>query len=383
MTSAAQQDSANSRLRAILPPAVDPCALSLNESALPPLPAVRAALADFIGAANRYPEFLPTRLRGLVAEHLGVPQEKVAIGPGASGLALRLLQAAAVPGDRIVLSMPIFEGYLAFARMAGLAAVHVPLDSYGHHDLAAMAHAAQDARVVVLCRPNNPTGTLESVGDVERFISEVPTDTIVLLDEAYIEFVATARRVDVHRLIERFSNVVVLRTFSKAYGLAGLRIGYALAAPELAELLWSLQLPFGINAGCTVAVAASYAAHAQLEQRIAHIVAERSYLSARLRAAGAYTTDSHANFVYLPAAGRSWSEIFDASGLQVRNYPDGSVRITVDSRGSSQRVLAVVERALSGPADAPRGQTPPAAPDRPGPQHVGSAATRWPAPDRG
>ncbi|TXI52345.1 aminotransferase class I/II-fold pyridoxal phosphate-dependent enzyme, partial [Mycolicibacter arupensis] len=217
----------------------------------------------------------------------------------------------------------------------------------------------------------------------ERFIGEVPTDTIVLLDEAYIEFVAATRRVDVHRLIARFPNVVVLRTFSKAYGLAGLRIGYALAAPELAELLWSLQLPFGINTGCTAAVAASYAAHAQLEQRIAHIVAERGYLSARLRAAGAYTTDSHANFIYLPAEGRSWSEIFDASELQVRNYPDGSVRITVDSRGSSQRVLAVVERALSGPVDAPRGQTPPAAPDRPEPQPVGSAATRWPAPDRG
>lgn len=383
MTSAAQADPASAQLRNILAPAIDPCALSLNESALPPLPAVRAALADFIGAANRYPEFLPTRLRKLVADHLEVPQENVAIGPGASGLALRLLQAAAAPGDRIVLSTPIFEGYLAFARMAGLVTVSVPLDSYGHHDLAAMAHAAQNARVVVLCRPNNPTGTLESVADVERFIGEVPTDTIVLLDEAYIEFVAATRRVDVHRLIARFPNVVVLRTFSKAYGLAGLRIGYALAAPALAELLWSLQLPFGINTGCTLAVAASYAAHAQLEQRIAHIVAERSYLSARLRAAGAYTTDSHANFVYLPAEGRSWSEIFDHSGLQVRNYPDGSVRITVDSRGSSQKVLAVVEQALNGPAGAPHGQTPPAMRGRPGPQPVGPAATRWSAPDRG
>ncbi|MFL0274654.1 pyridoxal phosphate-dependent aminotransferase [Mycobacterium sp. SMC-19] len=344
MTSAAQADSGTTHLRSALPPAVDPCALSLNENPLPPLPAVRAALVDFIGAANRYPEFLPTQLRRLVADHAGVAEESVALGPGASGLAMRVLQTAASPGERIVLSKPTFEGYPAFAQMTGLTAVDVPLDSYGHYDLTAMAQAtAQGARVVVLCRPHNPTGTLETVADVERLVADVPADTIVLLDEAYIEFVAPNQRIDVPRLIARFPNVIVLRTFSKAYGLAGLRIGYALAAPELAGLLWSMQLPFGISAGCTVAVAASYQAEAQLEQRIAHIVAERSYLRTRLRASGVYTTDSHANFVYLPATDRPWSEIFSASGLRVRNYPDGAVRITIGSRGSTQMVLSAIE----------------------------------------
>ncbi|WP_109519692.1 aminotransferase class I/II-fold pyridoxal phosphate-dependent enzyme [Mycolicibacter heraklionensis] len=383
MTSAAHADSVTTHLRSALPPAVDPCALSLNENPLPPLPAVRAALVDFIGAANRYPDFLPTRLRRLVADHAGVAEENVALGPGASGLAMRVLQAVAAPGERIVLSKPTFEGYPVFAQMAGLTAVDVPLDSYGHHDLAAMAQAAQDARVLVVCRPHNPTGTLESVADVERLVADVPADTIVLLDEAYIEFVAPSQRIDVPRLIARFPNVIVLRTFSKAYGLAGLRIGYALAAPELAGLLWSMQLPFGISAGCTVAVAASYAAEDQLEQRIAHIVAERSYLRARLRASGAYTTDSHANFVYLPATGQPWSEVFADSGLRVRSYPDGAVRITVGSRGSTRMVLSAVERTLNAPADAPRGQTPLAVRNTRGPQPVGPAATRWPAPGRG
>ena len=383
MTSAAQEDPSPAHLGGALPSAVDPGALSLNESPLPPLPTVRAALADFIGAANRYPDFLPIRLRRLVADRAGVGEENVAIGPGASGLAMRLLQAAAAPGQRIVLSTPTFEGYPAFAQMAGLTVVDVGLDSYGHQDLAAMARAAEHARVVVLCRPHNPTGTLESVADVERLIGSVPTETIVVLDEAYIEFVAPGQRMDVTGLIQRYPNVIVLRTFSKAYGLAGLRIGYALAAPELAGLLWSMQVPFGISAGCTVAVAASYAAESQLEQRIAHVVAERSYLRARLRACGAYTTDSHANFVYLPATDRPWSEVFAETGLRVRSYPDGAVRITVGSRGSTQLVLSAVEQALNAPTDAPHGQTHSAERRRRAPQPVGPAATRWPAPDHG
>ncbi|MCV7386343.1 aminotransferase class I/II-fold pyridoxal phosphate-dependent enzyme [Mycolicibacter longobardus] len=349
MTAAALSGSATAHLRRGFPSAVDPCALSLNENPLPPLPAVRSALTESIGAANRYPDFLPTRLRRLVADHVGVPETSVAIGPGASGLAIRVLSATASPGDRIVLSQPTFDGYPVFARIAGLAMVDVPLDDYGHYDLVALSRAAADARVVVLCRPHNPTGTLEPVADVERFIASVPERTIVLLDEAYIEFVSPGQRIDVPDLIRRFPNVVVLRTFSKAYGLAGLRIGYALAAPGLAGTLWAMQVPFGISTSCTVAVAASYDAEAQLQQRIAHIVAERSYLRSRLRASGIYTTDSHANFVYLPAAGRPWREMFDGTDLRVRSYPDGAVRITVGARSSTRMVLSAVEQALSAP----------------------------------
>ncbi|OBI04203.1 aminotransferase [Mycolicibacter heraklionensis] len=357
MTAAAHADSVTTYLRSALPPAVDPGALSLNENPLPPLPAVRTALVESMAAANRYPEFLPTGLRRLVAEHVHVGEENVAVGSGASGLAMRLFQALTTPGQRVVLSTPTFEGFPAFAQMTGLAVTDIPLDRFGHQDLAAMARAAADARMVVVCRPHNPTGTLAPVADVEQLIADVPADTLVLLDEAYIEFVAPGQRIDVAGLIARFPNVIVLRTFSKAYGLAGLRIGYALMAPALAERLWSMQLPFGIGAGCTVAVAASYAAADQLQQRIAHIVAERSYLRARLRAAGVYTTDSHANFVYLPATGRPWSEIFADNGLRVRGYPDGGVRITVGSRGSTQMVLAAVEQTLNAPAGAPRRRT--------------------------
>lgn len=327
-----------------LPNATDPFALSLNENPFPPLPGVRSALVRSIDSANRYPEFLPQRLRRLIADHIGVCEEQVVLGAGASGVVMQVLHAVTRPGDRIVLSEPTFDGYPIFSQMARLTAVTVPLDKRGHHDLEAMADAAVDASVVVLCRPHNPTGTVESVADVHRFLRRVPEDTIVLLDEAYIEFAAPQHRIDGPDLIRSFPNVVVLRTFSKAYGLAGLRIGYGFASPELATTLWQMQLPFGMGITSLTAVAASYDAEDQLRQRILRVTGERDYLSRRLRAMGVYTTDGHGNFVYLPAVGRPWREVFADSGLNARYYPDGAARITVGSRVSTQAVLAAVAK---------------------------------------
>jgi histidinol-phosphate aminotransferase len=327
-----------------LPDPVNPLALSHNENPFPPLPAVRAALIESIDAANRYPEFLPATLRSLVAGRIGVRDEQVVLGAGATGVVMQVLHTVTSPGDRFVMTSPTFDGYPIFAAMARLVSETVPLDQHGRHDLGALADAASNAKVVALCRPHNPTGTVESAADVEQFLRRVPTDTIVLLDEAYIEFVAPEHRLDAPALVQRFPNVVVLRTFSKAYGLAGLRIGYGLAAPELARTLWSMQLPFGIGITCAVAVAASYDAEAELRQRIRLITGERRYLRRRMRAMGIYSTDAHANFVYLPAAGRPWREVFDPAGLHVRHYADGGVRITVGGRASTRAILAALEK---------------------------------------
>ena len=201
-----------------LPDAIDPLALSLNENPFPPLPAVRSALICSIDVANRYPEFRPDRMRTVVAGHVGVGDEQVVLGAGASGVAMQVLHAVTRPGDRVVLSEPTFDGYPIFAHMAHLTPITVPLTESGHHDLRAMAEAAEGANVVVLCRPHNPTGTMEPIPEVERFLRRVPDDTVVLLDEAYIEFVAPQHRVGGPDLVRRFPNVVVLRTFSKAYG---------------------------------------------------------------------------------------------------------------------------------------------------------------------
>jgi histidinol-phosphate aminotransferase len=343
MAEPAQMTSATAEIIAAHPHAVDPLALSLNESPFPPLPAVRAALIHSLDAANRYPEFLPEQLRRLVADRVGVHGEQVVLGTGASGVAMQVLHAVTRPGERIVLSTPTFDGYPIFATMARLNSVTVPLNKYGHHDLPAMAEAAADARVVVLCRPHNPTGTLEPAAAVEWFLGQIPTDAVVLLDEAYVEFVAPRYRLNGPDLIQRFPNVVVLRTFSKAYGLAGLRIGYGFAAPELARTLWTMQLPFGMSTLAATAVAASYDAEVELAHRIRRITAERNHLRLRLLSMGVCSTESHANFVYLPNARRPWQEVFADGGPRVRCYPDGGARITVGNLPSTLAVLAAVE----------------------------------------
>ena len=333
-----------------LPSAVDPHALSLNENPFPPLPAVRAALIRSIDSANRYPEFLPEQLRELIGSHVGLPASQVVPGAGATGVMLQVLQALTAPGDAIAMAVPTFDGYPIVARMTGLDTVTVPLDEHGHNDLDGLADAAENARIVVVCRPHNPTGTLEPEAELLQFLDRVSRDTVVLLDEAYIEFVAPEHQVDVPALIGRFPNVVVVRTFSKAYGLPGLRIGYGLASPELARALWSQQLPFGIALTSLPAVAASYDAEDQLLHRIQLITAERRYLRMRLSAMGIYTTDAHANFMYLPPRGRQgqpWREVFADSGLQVRCYPDGGARMAVGSHASSLAVLTTVGKSMA------------------------------------
>lgn len=325
-----------------LTPAVDPFALSLNENPFPPLPSVRTALAASLDTANRYPEFLPDRLRSLIAARVGVRDEQVVVGAGATGVVVQVLHAVTNPGDTVVMTSPTFDGYPILAQMARLRSVTVPLDGHGRHDLDAMAEASRGARVVVLCRPHNPTGTVESAADVQRFLTRVPPDVVVVLDEAYVEFLAPEHRIDAADLVARYPNVVVLRTFSKAYGLAGLRVGYGFCAADLARRLWTMQLPFGIGMTGLVGVAASYDAETELRQRIRTICSEGRYLRARLRAMGVYTTDSHANFVYLPPRGRPWHEVFDGTRLRVRGYVDGGVRISVGGRSSSRAVLAAV-----------------------------------------
>jgi histidinol-phosphate aminotransferase len=269
----------------------------------------------------------------------------VVIGAGATGVVMQVLHAVTSPGDTMVMTSPTFDGYPIFAQMARLNSVTVALDRHGHHDLDAMAEAAARARVVVLCRPHNPTGTIESAADVERFLRRVPSDTVVLLDEAYVEFLSLEQRIDAPALVARYPNVVVLRTFSKAYGLAALRIGYGFCAPDLARRLWTMQLPFGMGTTGLVAVAASYDAEAELQQRIRVISAEGRYLRARLAAMGVYSTDSHANFVYLPACARPWQDVFSGRGLRVRGYADGGVRISVGNRQSSRAVLSALASA--------------------------------------
>ena len=320
----------------------NPLALALNENPFSPLPAVQAAMVAVAETANRYPEFLPQRLRHLIAGHMGVAGEQVVIGAGATGVVMQVLNALTSPGERMAFAYPTFDGYPIFAQIARLTSVPVPLDAHGHHDLDAMADAAAGSRVVVLCRPHNPTGTIESETAVRALLNRIARDTVVVLDEAYVEFVAPDQRIDAATLVRDHPNVVVVRTFSKAYGLAGIRTGYGFCAPEIAAAVWSMQLPFGSTSTSLAAVDASFRAESQLRQRIVAITAERAYLRSQLRSRGIWTTESHANFLYLSPGAAPWQEVFADTGVQVRCYGDGGVRVTVGTRQSTHAVLAAL-----------------------------------------
>ncbi|WP_083905026.1 aminotransferase class I/II-fold pyridoxal phosphate-dependent enzyme [Nocardia transvalensis] len=315
--------------------------LSLSENPFPPLPSVVEAVQHALERGNRYPEFLPHRLPLLIGEHLGVPADRIVVGSGATGVALQIMQALTAPGDEMVFATPTFDGYPILAEMAGLKSVAVPLDSGGRQDLCALSRAVSErTRLIAVCRPHNPTGTVIPASELKAFLFGIPRDVPVILDEAYVEFLGATDRLDVVELIARYPNLLVLRTFSKAYGLAGLRIGYAFGHEDLIRRVCRLQLPFGVTESSVAAVAASYAAGMELGERVLRITTERELLRTSLRRSGIRVPRSRANFLYLP--GDDVAARLAGAGIAAKTYPDGSARIAVGDRAAD----AAVRRAL-------------------------------------
>ncbi|WP_067844920.1 aminotransferase class I/II-fold pyridoxal phosphate-dependent enzyme [Nocardia lijiangensis] len=314
--------------------------LSLSENPFPPLPSVLRAVNQALVQANRYPEFLPRELPEIIARRVGVHGDQVVVGSGATGVAMQIMQAVG-DGAEIVAGMPTFDGYPIIAEMIGMTLVPVPLDAAGNQDLAATRRAIDKrTAVVVVCRPHNPTGAVVPADELKSFLNAVPNRVTVILDEAYAEFLGPEDRVDTLALLRKHSNLLVLRTFSKAYGLAGLRIGYAYGRRELIERVHRLQLPFGVSATAVAAVSASYAAQPELAARIRHITEERESLRNALLACGHAVPRSHANFLYLPGPGVATA--LRRAQIAAKAYPDGSARIAVGDREAGRAVLAAV-----------------------------------------
>jgi histidinol-phosphate aminotransferase len=311
--------------------------LTLSENPFPPLPSVTEALTRTLAHSNRYPEFLPQRLPRLIAGHLGVDPDQVVVGAGATGVVFQIMQTLAAPGDAMVCATPTFDGYPIMAAMAGLETVAVPLDSSGRQDLWGMARAiGERTSLVAVCRPHNPTGTVVAASELKAFLFGVPRHIPVILDEAYAEFLGAADSLDPVELSARYPNLLVLRTFSKAYGLAGLRIGYAFGDRELVRRVRRLQLPFGTPETALTAVAASYAASAELHDRVLRITTRRELLRATLRGNGIRVPRSHANFLYLP--GPDIAARLARAGIAAKVYPDGSARIAVGDPAADRAV---------------------------------------------
>ena len=314
----------------------DALKLSSNEVAHPPLPAAVAAMAEAAAAANRYPDMGATDLVHAIAKHLRLRPEQVAVGCGSSALCQQLVQITCTTGDEVVFPWRSFEAYPIFARVAGATPRPVPLTADHRVDLPALAAAITPAtRLVFVCNPNNPTGTTITKQEFEEFMAVVPPTTLVALDEAYFEFVRTQDTPMGTEVVVKHENVVALRTFSKAYGLAGVQVGYAFGNPAIIAALNKVAIPFGVSAVAQAGAIASLAGAAQLLERTNETVSERDRVA---RAIGAIP--SEANFVWIPTeTAATLAQQLADQGVIVRAFPEG-VRITVTDHAEANRFLA-------------------------------------------
>lgn len=329
------------------PAPADGFKLSSNENPFPPLPGVVAAVAASANEINRYPDATALALRERLAERYGVSADEVLVGAGSVSLLAQFVAAAAGPGDEVVYSWRSFEAYPGLVTVAGATSVTVPNRPDHGHDLDAMAAAVTErTRVVIVCSPNNPTGVIVTAAEFEAFMAKVPSDLLVLLDEAYIEFVDAEASVDGRTLIGRYPNLVILRTFSKAYGLAGLRVGYAIGPVPILDAARSTAIPLGVTGGATAAALASLesAAEAELLERVAAIAARRDRLRAALVAQGWPIPQAQGNFVWLPtgdATAEVAERLFEA-GLVTRAFPPEGIRVSVGEEESVDTLLRIL-----------------------------------------
>jgi histidinol-phosphate aminotransferase len=306
--------------------------LSSNENPYPPLPSVHKVVADAVGEMNRYPDPANTELAQTLAERLGVPASHIVAGAGSVTVAQQLVNATAGEGDEVVFAWRSFEAYPLLVLLAGATPVPIPLLADESHDLDAMAAAVTErTRLIFVCNPNNPTGTVIHRAELERFLDRVPRDVLVVLDEAYREFIRDEQVPDGLDIYRDRPNVVVLRTFSKAYGLAGLRVGFAIAHEPVADQLRKTGMPFAVNRLAQVAAIASIGAEGELLERVDALVAERERVLETLIGQGWTVFDSQANFVWLRLGERTneFAELCEAAGVTVRPFAGEGCRITI------------------------------------------------------
>ena len=321
--------------------------LSSNENPYPPLPSVLDAIARGATEVNRYPDMYAGELVEALAAHTGVAPENVVVGNGSVAVLAHVLQAVVEHGDEVVFPWRSFEAYPIAVAVAGGKAVMVPVEqSTGRLDLPAMAAAVTPAtRVVLVCTPNNPTGPAVHAAELETFLAAVPRDVLVVVDEAYLEFVRDPEVPDGVDLLRRHPNVVLLRTLSKAYGLAGLRVGYAVAEPRLAEGIRAVSTPFGVSHLAQVAALASLAPAAQSEllERVDALVTERTRVTGALREQGWDLPDTQANFVWFGLGEATVQRAAEAkeAGVLVRPFAGDGLRVSIGETEANDAFLEI------------------------------------------
>lgn len=298
------------------------------------------------GSFNRYPDLACTALSQELAGRFGVPVSHIATGTGSVGVAQQLVQSTSGPGDEVIYAWRSFEAYPIITRISGATPVQVPLTPGEVHDLDAMARAITDrTRLIFVCNPNNPTGTAVRRAELEAFLDRVPKDILVVIDEAYREFIRDPEVPDGVELYRERPNVCVLRTFSKAYGLAGLRVGFAIAHEPVAAALRKTAVPFGVSQLAQDAAIASLNAEDELLGRVGSLVCERNRVVEALREQGWTVPETQANFVWLRLGERTadFAEACERAGVVVRGYAPDGVRITIGETEANDIFLKAAE----------------------------------------
>ncbi|MFF4228738.1 histidinol-phosphate transaminase [Streptomyces sp. NPDC001820] len=320
--------------------------LSSNENPYPPLPGVMESVIASAQGFNRYPDMACTGLMNELADRFGVPVTHLATGTGSVGIAQSLLQSTSGPGDEVIYAWRSFEAYPIITRISGAKPVQVPLTAGDVHDLDAMADAITDrTRLIFVCNPNNPTGTVVRRAELDRFLDRVPSDVLVVLDEAYREFIRDADVPDGIDVYRNRPNVAVLRTFSKAYGLAGLRVGFAVAHEPVAAALRKTAVPFGVTQIAQDAAVASLRAEDELLGRVGSLIGERARVYDTLCRQGWTVPETQANFVWVRLGDRTaeFAEACERSGVVVRPFAGEGVRVTIGETEANDIFLHTAE----------------------------------------
>lgn len=328
--------------------------LEANESPHDPPPGVVEAVAAAAAAVNRYPDFHALGLIHALAGRYDVSADRIAVGAGSVSLLQALFTVIAEPGAEVLHAWRSFELYPVLADLAGVRTRRIPL-TRERHDLAAMADAVGPrTRLVIVCNPNNPTATVASRAEFEHLLDRVPADCLVAVDEAYREYVRDPGTPDGLELCRDRPNVVVLRTFSKAYGIAGLRAGYLIGDPYLVTRLRAACLPFAVSTVAQAAALAALRAHAEVGRRVDAVVAERTRMRAVLLRDGWEVPASEANFLWLRLgeAATAFGRWCGERGIGVRVFPDEGVRVSVGAPENNDAFLAAAASWRAG-ADAP------------------------------
>jgi histidinol-phosphate aminotransferase len=328
--------------------------LASNETPYPPHPQVIEAVEAQLRTLNRYPDPEKSLLRRRISERTGVPIGNVAVGNGSCEILLAAAAAMLEPGAEIVYAWPAFSMYPQLAAMSGATAITVPLDDAGEHDLEAMAAEVTAAtRLVIVCNPNNPSATALTPATLDAWVGELPRHVAVVVDEAYVEFSALQDPDDSLDLLGRHPNLVLLRTFSKVYGLCGLRAGYALCPESFRLAVDRVRQPFSVNALAQAAAVEALNHQDEVERRVERNVVERVHVESELRERGLETTDSQANFSWVSLGDRDEDAIVDglaAQGVIVRAGAalgeQGRLRVTYGTRTENDRFLAALDSLL-------------------------------------